>query len=68
MLYRQVANAFSHRFLTFFFFILMPDRKVRPSFFLQTFSGLFLFFISFLEFNHNFFNSPSHFAHIFPVY
>ena len=28
----------------------------------------FSFFISFLEFNHNFFNSPSHFAHIFPVY
>jgi len=38
MLYKQVANAFSHRFLTFFFFILMPGRKVRPSFFLGGFS------------------------------
>ena len=28
MLYKQVANAFSHRFLTFFFFILMPGRNV----------------------------------------
>ena len=49
MLYKQVANAFSHRFLTFFFFILMPDRKVRPSFFLQTFSGLFFFFYKFFR-------------------
>ena len=52
MLYRTNANAFSsYRFLTFFFFILMPGRKVRPSFILQTFLQVCFFIHYFITYS-----------------